>query len=159
MKYPTLFDQPFPITSTDIKDTLPKVPSELLKLGLNDLELCEKDDRYIVSMQYAWHFPDRETGKCVVCFAGVVIAKSLKSDPNRRYIARRFSEDIHSKLLALDYFHVGMIKQGIVRLRGHTDKIPSSLLKEFRITPYDENKEAFKEELHEIANLLTEAGF
>lgn len=63
-----------------IKTTkLPEKPSELLKLAMLDLEKVEADPRYRVDMG-EWHKPN---GRCSVCLAGSVMAKTLGLPPNK----------------------------------------------------------------------------
>lgn len=66
---------------------LPKKDSALIRLAVHDLELVEKDDKYVVEMGQ-WHqptfidnadcFDEHDVEFCEVCFAGAVMAKTLK---------------------------------------------------------------------------------
>ena len=58
---------------------LPKYPSELLQLALDDISEIKYDDRYIIDMDY-WHSIIKGTDTCGVCLAGAVIANTLKVD-------------------------------------------------------------------------------
>lgn len=52
----------------------PEKHSKLILLAVKDLEKCEEDKRYIINLS-EWHTPN---SRCAVCFAGAVMAKTLK---------------------------------------------------------------------------------
>ena len=52
----------------------PEKPSDILRMGLDDLEKVEADPRFKVHMADWWR---EEEGFCRVCFAGSVMAKTL----------------------------------------------------------------------------------
>lgn len=141
------------------KIDLPTVPSALIRVALKDLEACEKDPKYSICMA-DWHSPDPESGMCYVCFAGSVIAKSLKSSPaDMREPADFFSygdglpnKDLRGPLEALEAFRTGQIAHGLYRM----GVVPSKPVK-FEITvpfAYEENPEAFKATMRELADYL-----
>ncbi len=103
---------------------LPDLPSELLALALNDLELVEaQSDTYRVFMG-SWHEPSIPTGKkCSVCMAGAIMACSLRADPEMRYLPRDFCQDTERKLHAIDLFRMGYVTRGFheMGLKGGRD--------------------------------------
>lgn len=54
---------------------LPRRPSVLLELALNDLRLCEQNPDFVIDME-TWY--DARLPKCVVCLAGSVMAQRLR---------------------------------------------------------------------------------
>jgi hypothetical protein len=57
---------------------LPDKPSELIRLAVKDMQLCEADPRYKLDMR-SWHRPVE--GACHVCMAGAVMAQTLTLSP------------------------------------------------------------------------------
>lgn len=142
--------------------TLPDKPSELIRLAIADLEKCEKDDRYEIDM-YAWHQPDRDTGVCLVCLAGSVIASTLGGDRKTRlypadYIDFSHPADIDfsdsNKLSALNNFRAGYWREGLSVIRADTPNVEGLP----HPVPYDENPAAFKADMLRAADILAEAG-
>lgn len=58
-----------------LEDTLPELPSALIRLAVKDLEACQHDKRYHINMR-TWHCAE-ELGLevCTVCLAGSVLAQ------------------------------------------------------------------------------------
>lgn len=86
---------------TDYEPQLPAVVSELIELALNDLELVEEDERYVVNME-RWHEPEL-TGVCAVCLAGAVMASTLNTAPDKASTPHHYCAEDSRRLLALDY--------------------------------------------------------
>lgn len=126
---------------------LPDKPSELIRLALADLEECEKDPRYAIGM-VRWHAP--EDGRCVVCLAGAVMAKSLDA-PIDQFVV---PEDDQKALYALDEFRVGNILQALLYM-GY----PSSPIENYRfINRYGTDRDVFKSDMRTLAEDLEKAG-
>jgi len=87
-----------------MEDTLPDTLSGLLTLALDDLAKCDADLRYIVDMG-SWHEPDRQ-GRCAVCLAGAVMAKSL-GYPHSSLFPSSFSGSLRCKMEALNCLRKG----------------------------------------------------
>ena len=110
---------------------LPDKPSELIKVALADLALCMGDKAYRINFN-TWHSPDDfepqfnkvESLYCKVCFAGAVIAKSLKANPNKKLEPSHFDYNTEVKLEALDNFRQGKVHKG---LRLLNVKIPTDI--------------------------------
>ena len=62
-----------------IMNQLPDKPSELIRLAIRDMQLCERDPRYNLNMNQ-WHSGGSSDGErvCQVCMAGSVMAKTLQ---------------------------------------------------------------------------------
>lgn len=97
---------------------LPDKPSELIRLAMHDLKKVERmPKKYIVNMS-TWHSPAKN-GKCAVCFAGSVMACSMKEDPERELDpGELYDEAIQQKYYALNEFRLGQIKLGIAEIYG-----------------------------------------
>lgn len=106
---------------------LPNKPSELIRLAVSDIQKVAKDPKYGIYMG-TWHWKDND-GKCYVCLAGAVLAKTLK-------ISRRKSIDpftlthpilglipapksrarLARQLIALNSFREGNVRSGLQTL-------------------------------------------
>jgi hypothetical protein len=60
---------------------LPEIPSELIRLAIKDLELCEQDSNYTIDMS-DWYADRGEY--CSVCLAGAVMVQELDVVPLTR---------------------------------------------------------------------------
>jgi hypothetical protein len=101
---------------------LPDKPSELLMLAMTDLEIIEKNPKYIISMSN-WHDPFE--AKCSVCHAGAVMANSLKVPINECVSPNTsdFSDDNNIKLQAIDGFRRGVFA-GTLHMLASADNLP-----------------------------------
>ena len=111
---------------------LPDKPSELLILAMEDIERVEADPRYKIDMG-SWHEPN---GKCKVCAAGSVMAKTLKlpinvnSDYEGCHVETNeqnvdFDSDTERKLAAINSFRCGDMYDGFKKM-NLSSKIPRS---------------------------------
>jgi hypothetical protein len=104
---------------------LPNTPSELIRLAIKDLELCEQDSKYVINM-VVWYMDEGE--HCSVCLAGAVMAQELGSELLDTCLAacwdgdlevgpfevsKVFGADCASKLRALNCFGRGFIGEGL----------------------------------------------
>ncbi len=77
--------------------------------ALEDLEACEKDDRYRIYMGQ-WHRPaSLSPPQCEVCFAGAVMAKRLGADVKLDLTSAHYDDNLTvSRMLdALDCLRMG----------------------------------------------------
>ena len=105
---------------------LPDKPSELIRLAIKDLELCEADPRYVIAMGH-WHNPGAAV--CYVCLAGSVMANTLGTDHKRFMNPALFGDRVAPQLDALYNFKSGDVKRGAEWLRVETklkDRRPAS---------------------------------
>lgn len=131
---------------------LPDKPSELIRLALKDLALVEKDDRYKVDMN-VYHCLMSWTGKCAVCFAGSIQAKSLNASVFIDTRPSTFDIDTREKLYALDRFRLGFISYGLRFMDIPFDKhirVP--------VTPYETSPAKFKRDMIKIAKTFEGLG-
>lgn len=127
---------------------LPTVPSQLIRLALNDLRKCEKQpDKFTINMS-RWLITN---GKCQVCLAGAVMAQRLngkvlaKTCHSREVEPFLFSGN-NEQLRALDLFRLGDIYAGCYYLSR-----TSNLSQRFDITQYFDNKVAFYVDMEQLA--------
>jgi hypothetical protein len=136
---------------------LPDKPSALIRVALEDLEKCEKDERYRIYM--ADYHLATSNGPCLVCLAGVVLAKTIGIPPTETYGPTRLAADGNldnaRKLYALDLFRCGSIKAALSDLRiPHPDGLPNH----HGVTDYDRNPAQFKTDMRAMADLLESEG-
>lgn len=166
-------------TARAAKPKLPNTMSGLLRVALADLIAVERLKKtYAINMK-VWHKPINEApgdyfgpnipdNKCVVCFAGSVMAMTLKVKP---------TEDIHlannktngfdlgtiAKLEALDYLRQGIVREAAARLGIETnirDKGPiSGELMDVKVHRYEDDKVRFKKDMRKLADQLEAVGY
>ena len=99
-----------------VKDVkLPKYPSELLQLALDDIEVIGKDKRYHIDIRRTHQF-NLETKKCHVSLIGSVLANTLKADNmfsfdySLKHIEGKYGAENRRKLLITDYLQLGAFR-------------------------------------------------
>lgn len=131
-------------------NTLPDLPSALIRFALADLALVEADPRYFVEMG-DWHYPS--AGTCEVCLAGAVMAKSLGTSPDTPHHPFDFEDPLANKLRALNFFHTGDLQAAFLVL-----DLPDPPFLGADITPYDHNPAQFRSDMADLATELMEHG-
>jgi len=125
-----------------MENILPNKPSELIRLAIKDMQLCEKDSRYNLNMNH-WHSGGSPNGErvCQVCMAGSVMAKTLKT-PIEDYddILDSNNPDslFYNKLRAINSFRLGFLEDGSYLLGIAEDSIDFPAL--YRRLPFLESK-------------------
>jgi hypothetical protein len=151
-----------------IKASLPDKPSELIRLAVKDLKSIEKSKKYVVYMHRYHQTVDNDMmdyfslpeGKCAVCFAGSIMARTLKCDPKETVRPDDFDVKTERKLYALDSFRTGSIYEAFDYLKI---KVPIVLeyccnQDNINISGYEENPQQFKTDMLGLASLLEEIG-
>lgn len=150
-----------------MKMSLPKIPSELLRLALDDFDKIRNDDRYIINMNI-WHCPSDRLRRCMprdvccVCLAGAVMSSRLETEIFLRYVPSDFVGSIRDSLYALDHLRIGLVQNALVDFLGYNEKQfqESGLPKFFDVQVYTEkNYEEWRRSLLELADMLEKAGF
>lgn len=150
---------------------LPKLPSALILLALRDLALVERSKIYDVDMG-EWHETgeDKERGMtCTVCFAGAVMARTLKAPINESIPPHHVSFKSHNfkKLIALDEFRVGCIHRALISLDRKYERIYLLHKHEHLFVKiedlscdldYERDRGQFKRIMRRIAGLLEKMG-
>lgn len=130
---------------------LPETPSELIMLALKDLVTVRNLPGYVIDMDY-WHKPFKILKICMVCFAGAVIASTLKLSKYEGTVPSDFTEDTCTKLIMLDMFRGGKIEFGL-SLIGITVSYP-----DLRPPEYKDDPEGFLMAMTDLANDLALKG-
>lgn len=108
-----------------------------------------------------WFFS--EGNKCSVCFAGAVMAETLKVKPNED-LQENFYTTIFSpgdfveseQLYALNHLRAGHIYDAFITLNLD---FPNNFIKDVKIVNYHKNKKLFKKQMKELANALKKHGY
>lgn len=142
------------------RKTLPKKLSDCLELALKDLAQVERMKRtYTVSM-YRWHEPN---GKCTVCLAGSVMARTLERDPSDDCGPTSFDDArTRDRLYALNFLRQGDIAYALGEIGRATERLPDTIA----VTDYmpgrsvsaRTKRSAFKRDMCKIVKLLRSAG-
>ena len=108
------------------KKRLPKLPSALLRLAVNDLVKVERSKRYEVAMG-DWHTGQCSDDVCHVCLAGSVLAKSLNIPKDADFggvgwIYLPHGRYTELRLKALDSFRQGNIMYALRTLGSWYEK-------------------------------------
>ena len=127
---------------------LPDKPSDLIRLGLKDLEACERSRNYFVNMN-TWHEP--LFGKCAVCLAGAVMAKTLGIDRDDDVSPSELGAATDDRLSALDCLRVGSLG---VALRGLGIDKPPQLPEAVATVDYHQDPNDFKNDMFDLATLF-----
>lgn len=148
---------------------LPKKPSALIRLAIDDLKQAEKSDEYRINMN-DWHDgalterynPDtcqREVGSpCEVCLAGSVMAFSLNLPPTHRAFPDNWGDEIAGRLEAINGFRIGQVYEALVAMRHpKADKI-SKKVPDREIVDYRNDPAVFKRQMLRLAQELEKAG-
>jgi len=128
---------------------LPDKPSELLELGISDMQKIKRRKGYDIDMG-DWHAPSG--GICHVCMAGAMMAGTLKADPLYYYQPSCMGENI-DKLIATDSFRSGYVRKGLVGMGIRDQSIPDRI-----ITEYEYDSKAFYRDMRKLIRDLKEEG-
>lgn len=147
----------------------PKTLSAAVRLALHDLELVERDDRYIVKMG-VWHGPTSMPGNpyCAVCFAGCVMVKTLelpiveRVDSNMHQFPSPWRMVFHS----LDMFRIGEVHGALIDFTWLSPRNIVPVLGKIAFSrldstyrSYEYGPEEFKKWAAAVADILESEGF
>lgn len=142
--------------------TLPNKLSDLIELALSDLIKCEQDPRYNISM-LVWHEGTRYTGKCTVCLAGAVMAKTCGANLETDLQPADFPPVTKAKLRALEHIRNGSVHAAIFEFHGDSwpngEAPPRTVPAAVLMPPYRENPVGFKNYMIFFASRLREEGY
>lgn len=157
---------------------LPKKPSKLIELALDDLAKAERTKGYKIDMG-TWHdAPDAEdqydpmTCKakkkeepCTVCLAGSVMAFSLNVPRTLSIEPFQFADEVQSALNAINAFREGDIWRGLddMDIPDATKQKAGDLfgIPEFdqvKVVAYERDRAKFKRQMRDMAKKLASIG-
>jgi len=128
---------------------LPTMPSELLKLALNDLRKMEKTPGCTIDMSLWVRFSD---GVCYCCLAGAVMMRRLDADLSCCPIDLPAEQ---AQLEALDRFRVGQIASGLGLLRI---ALPEGMPAVVMTVSYSLDRDAWFASMEKTVGMFKEAG-
>lgn len=139
---------------------LPDTLSDLILLALDDLERAEASRQHKVDM-YAWHQPDAikvRGSKCVVCFAGSVMAFTLGAEASKRLGPSNWDAVTERKLRALDQVRLGRIAIAIEVFHGRQDGFVFDGTVDVALVRYEKNPAKFKAGIRLVVDALKVVG-
>mgnify|MGYP006107349089 CR=1 FL=1 len=130
---------------------LPEKLSDYIKLALKDEKKVFDSPLYEMDME-TYHSKTETNGLCRVCFAGAVIAGTLKT-PHQNYAAPT-NFDIHTRtrLRALDEIRRGRISMALDQIDIPEEMHPEPYF--MGIENYYDNREGWRKDMFRIANHL-----
>jgi hypothetical protein len=138
---------------TDLQLSKIKKMSRLIKIALADLAKVERSKKYVVDM-YVWHRPiDADGVRCAVCFAGSVMATSLKAALISYFAPADFISS--RQLYALNYLRHGYVRSAARVLEVDKDNAAPFIR---YVTPYADSPTQFKKDMRKLAKDLEKAG-
>lgn len=132
---------------------LPRKPSELIRIGLEDLEKAEQSPNCVIEMG-EWHTPD-DAGKCCLCLAGSVMRARLGVTDDRWADAYSMGEN-EDQLVAINMLRIGSVGQAFKDLGLPPDE---GRPLDRTITEYEDSPTEFKREMNALAADLAAAGY
>jgi hypothetical protein len=137
---------------------LPKKLSDCLAIAIADLTAVEKQkSKYVVDMR-SWHGPELDdfgwetTGKCAVCFAGAVMARTLETTPDKDAIPGDFGRYNAQRFSALDALRTGSLAEALYCVG--IKETPFGLSSDVTVDEYECNPIAFKKDMKKVEALL-----
>ena len=132
--------------------------SELIRVALDDLRLCEADPTYHIIMS-TWHSPYQHN-TCAVCLAGAVMAQSLNIPPGVSADPHYFVADnrLINTLLALDALRTGDVSEALLLMgvHDHLNILPDDVRS---IAHYERDRTKFVSDMLELAFDLEKVGY
>jgi hypothetical protein len=145
----------------EVEDTLPDLPSALIRVAIGDLIKIEKSPLYHPNMEIwhsgGWASDHRNDGKCQVCWAGAVMVESLHAPINRNMWPEDYISSIGLKLHAIDDFRSGEWAFALDMMGIDTSEFDLSKLDDDPPC-YRDDPEAFKECMLRAADILEGIG-
>ena len=138
--------------------------STVLRIALEDLEATERLPGYVIDLQ-VYHDPDTDEhpGKCVVCLAGSVMARTLGIKPDVVSGPNRHAKPIRDRIHAIDWARLGGFAFAAIEL-GYSDndvhKIYTLTGGDWAdLTEYEDDPVQFKADMRAHIATLVKAGF
>lgn len=134
--------------------TLPNKPSKLIRVAVADLRQVERMKSYEVDMRVFHSGGEKgpNGNPCAVCFAGSVIARTLKAPMENHASPIDFNAETRSKLHALDTLRGGDITSYLYT--GFHKRLPAGITMEANIPEYEDDPDGFKRKMLDVAKFL-----
>lgn len=129
--------------------------SVLLSIARDDLKSVEQfKDRYEVDMG-SWHVPWE--GKCSVCMAGAVMARTYSMDDEADVYPSDLSYNLKRRMSAVDWLRCGNVSSAASVMFGEEE---AKRFEEFdrHIVHYEMNRDRFYDEIDDLIEDLRRAG-
>jgi len=131
----------------------PKKLSDAMQMALADEMKAHKSPLHRVVMN-DWHEPMID-GKCEVCFAGALMAFSLKHDVNETFQEMTFGDGWHGVFSALDDVRRGWVEMALQSMSISAYNMPYPIKK---VTGYQVNREQWRKDMFKIVKDLEVKG-
>jgi len=152
-------------------------PSAKIDMALADLEVAERSPGYAIDME-TWHTPERSSNRCLVCFAGAVMASRHGIQPHQVYVGPlpadgpgefALSARWDDIFTALDQFRCGFVAAYLARegtmpaeqidafARAQSPRDPSGRFPGH--VEYADDAEAFRRWAQSMADRMRTAGY
>lgn len=131
---------------------LPKKPSALIRIALEDLAKAERSKKCEINMM-DWHYTNGAT--CTVCLAGAVMRSSLGVPDT----VDKWPDDCgrnENQLFAINDLRTGDVADAFEQLGK---PFSEGIRFERDITPYEKDRTAFKRDMRKLAADLEAAGY
>lgn len=136
-----------------------------MRLALNDLRKVESlPETYQVDMG-SWHCPylnssAGDESACHVCFAGSVMAISLKANPELRLGAGDYGPEWSNVFRALDFARVGEVRNAFAELGRDPMKLIKANLfeRDADVSYHSEDPKQFRKDMFKIVHALERIG-
>jgi len=141
--------------------TPPQKPSALIELALKDLNVVERSKKYVVDMD-EWHqleLDNNDKEMCAVCFAGAVMAKTLKAKFGKSVYPDDFEKEWENAFRALDSFREGCVSYGFRTLGLVPPDWAWQWYEDNPITPYRDDPKKFKQDIRNMVKKLKKEGY
>jgi hypothetical protein len=135
---------------------LPRVPSQLIRIALEDLEKAEKAEGIVIDMG-TWHAPWLRRQLCAVCLAGSVMRSRLGVPDDVEVYP--WDEEVsvnENQLCAINSLRTGSVSEAVDELRID---FPEAYAQDRGVTPYHRDRAAFFSEMRKLADDLEAAGY
>lgn len=139
----------------------PKKLSTAMRLALHDLALVERSKKYKVNMG-VWHTSSPLPGfnsdrkYCHVCFAGSIMAKTLKANPEDELQGVEFGQEWSDVFDALNSARKGFVSDALYDMNRDGGKFYEN--QNFNVESYAQNPKKWRKDMWKIVRELEKVG-
>lgn len=138
---------------------LPNMPSELIRLAINDLMTFELNESFEIRME-KWIEYLRETDICTISMEGAVMVETLGCNYKNQIDHLKDLPVIESnKIMAINDIRQGDLEVAAIRLSVDKNQQKTNrVMKKWWPISYKHNKERFKDNMLKLASLYEREG-